>query len=47
MTKTIKGNISVIRKVFDEIACKYVYEIVIDTEEEPNLILGEVEIKQQ
>jgi hypothetical protein len=47
MTKTTKGNISAIRKMFDEITCKYVYEIIIEIEEEPELTLGEAEIKQK
>jgi hypothetical protein len=47
MTKTTTGNICVIRKMFDEITCKYVYEIIIEIEEEPKLTLGKAEIKQK
>jgi hypothetical protein len=47
MSKTIKGEIREIRRVFNEIDCKYAYEIIIDTEDEPKITLGKAEITQK
>lgn len=42
----MKGKIMMIRKVFDEIECKHIHEILIETENKPDLKLGEAEITQ-
>jgi len=40
-------EIILIRKFFDEIECRYKYEILIETNDKPKLKIGEVEIKQK
>ena len=45
--KTIKGEIALLDKDFDNTTCKYYWRSTIFFEKEPNLKLGECEIKQK
>ena len=43
----MKANIIRINRYFDEVTFEYGYEILLDTEKEPELTLGECEITQK
>lgn len=45
--KELRGEIILVRKVFDDVTCRYSWEIVVEMDDVPGLHCGTVELRQR